>query len=240
MGLPYFISIHNENIKNLSSEITSKSVGETVIRFVYNNIIKKVNIIVTESEIINPSDPTEVYSLNDTPHIVVPNNANTVINTNTKLLNSNSSFTLFVDFEGDPALRGNSSAQPTLIHCMRETNPWPGLVCHYESNGLYMIWYKAENDGSKPNNIKLLDTSEFATRNSLTLVHTENTNTVDIYFNGTFVKKLSCGTYIPPFDINKPCIIGANMDDGKSYRRYFNGTIWRAKIYNEVKSADFI
>lgn len=58
----------------------------------------------------------------------------TCIDTGVKLFNTDMPFTLFVDYEHTDAEFVNSTY--TIVHCMKEATPWPGLTMQYALNNL--------------------------------------------------------------------------------------------------------
>ena len=150
------------------------------------------------------------------------NGTSDYLDTGVRLLtgdNLNKDWTMLIDFTP------TKLAQSSIIHCMTEASPWPGMYLSLMATGAIQMIFP---NGVANNNIKTVAVNQ---RYKFTIKKVGNTFTV---YDST-MSSLHTATTSTITTINNSLILGAIQvhNDGNGttqYSRYFNGTIHRFKI----------
>lgn len=164
------------------------------------------------------SFPTAAYELPGTTSF---NGSSNYIDTGIRLCDSDKSFTLFVDFQ----YNGKSQYMATA-HGAHEASPYPGVEIQLNSNQdkFYLYYYGGRE-------IAAYDTN----RHRAMITHTAGTtNASMMYFDDISQAGPASVAYT---NITENLLLGCYQTTGGSKGRYLNGTIYDARIYNEVLSA---
>ena len=121
--------------------ITGVSNGSCVITAtsVYNSSLKVICNVNIEQPDINEA---KVYELPSETVFIAANKD--YIDTGIKLFDIDKSFTIFIDFTPNNITGAHSG---TVLHCMNEVTPWPGITLDYfaGSNRVYRLTSKSTN-----------------------------------------------------------------------------------------------
>lgn len=147
------------------------------------------------------------------------------IDTKLRLLTSDIDYTIMIDFTGS---ENNVSTAGThsLLHCMHEENPYPGI-----SISVWINFYGA-NFFDASYGIREILTDD-ANRHVLVIRKRRRSNAYTILLDDTVTKSLSA-TYNE--EINESLLLGCYRDSSGNKGRFWNGTIHRCKIWNKVLS----
>lgn len=143
------------------------------------------------------------------------------IDTGIKLFDTNKDFTVEAW-----ATTGSSQAstQATLLHCCKETNPYPGLSCAL-SNANLRIAVTSKN----PNH--LLVTFSANTLYKVLVAYNSTSRTFSARINNSIKHDVACNVTASTFQ--NTLLIGAYVNTAlTTYGRYFIGTIHRANVWN--------
>ena len=161
------------------------------------------------------------------------NGTSDYLDTGVRLLtgdNLNKDWTMLIDFTP------TKLAQSSIIHCMTEASPWPGMYLSLMATGAIQMIFP---NGVANNNIKTVAVNQ---RYKFTIKKVGNTFTV---YDST-MSSLHTATTSTITTINNSLILGAIQvhNDGNGttqYSRYFNGTIHKFKLVEgDMSSSDCI
>lgn len=149
------------------------------------------------------------------------------IDTNVTLMETDKDWTVFVEFDAPTPDTATSYGQ-TLVSCMVETAPYNGFVIRNNANVMGIaVGQNSQID------ITGLSTTQTEKRR-LVITHTVNSSDIEIYTDS--------GAHITGtgFAVHEGhLIIGAAYKTGTTLgQRYFNGTIYKAKIWDAVATTD--
>ena len=165
----------------------------------------------------SPVFPTPLYAL---PSATTFNGSSTYIDTGVQLLNTDQDFTIFVDFQYN-----SQTSMMTVFHCINEASPYPGILLDAYNSYFRAVYYGAKN-------IAAYDTN----RHKIIFTHSAGTTTSClIYFDSTTgVTNTVDRAYS---NVSQNVLLGCYQDTSGNKGRWFNGTIYDARIYNEVLSS---
>lgn len=134
--------------------------------------------------------------------------------------NVNMDWTMLVDFTSNSV-----DNQKTIVHCMRESEPYPGLCLDFGTNSLRAVL---------PNNSNLTISSPDTNRHKVVITKSGNTFTV---YNES-MEQIGVSTADNITTINQTLLLGAYQDASGGKGRFFNGTIHRFKLVEGVMSRE--
>lgn len=151
------------------------------------------------------------------------NGSSTYIDTGISILSTDQDFTIFLDFQYN-----SSTDRMSVMHCMNETSPWPGMTFNvYNSN------FEAQYYGAKA--LAPYDTN----RHKIIYVHTAGTTSACVlYFDSTTGMANTVDRAYS--NISQHVLLGCYQASNGTKGRWFNGTLYDACIYDVVPSAEVI
>lgn len=154
----------------------------------------------------------------------------TCIDTGVKLFNTDMPFTLFVDYEHTDAEFKNDTH--TIVHCMKEVNPWPGLVLQYAINNL--INMEIIQGSGKIKAIAQKDGQTSTTINRMKVVFRKNVDgKISVYRKydnkDNIYKSEVQGSYV---QIPQSLLLGAYQDNNGTKGRYARGILHDCEVHN--------
>ena len=169
------------------------------------------------------TDTTLLYSL---PEETVFNGTSTYIDTGVALLSTDQDFTIALDVT---ATNAQTDSNATLLHCMHEESPYPGLsmMTSSNTNGFYI---PKGNNSSQIGNSPLLINSSTRTK----VIITKKGTTLSAY-SSNGITGTSNYTYR---QVSENLLIGAYQTASGVKGRYFLGTVHDFKIYNKAFTSE--
>ena len=162
------------------------------------------------------STPNLVYGLPDT---AVFNGTSDYIDTNVQLFAKDVGFALLID----ATLDANTSSNQTLMHCMYEQLPYPGMVLHTPSGGLRLSIGSTNTE---------LTNWRLGYRGRIGIVKRAFENMVDIYYVNSGDASISHSSSEQSVDYtNNTMLIGAYRTTSDVKGRFMKGTVYDFKIY---------
>jgi hypothetical protein len=119
----------------------------------------------------------------------------------------------------------NSSDQATILHCIKEVKPWPGILLDFQvlldfQGQLRTCYYKAQESFGTPSLLNL----RFA------ITHAKNTNAINVkygYMGNTIYSKTLTSEFAA---VEESLVLGAYRDASGAFGRFFKGTIKEFEI----------
>ena len=197
-------------------DITSTAYNSVTNLITINNVTGDIVITATCTErIVNLS-----YELAEE---TVFNGTDTYIDTGIDLLSAdciNKDWTMLVDFTSNSI--GNDKA---ILHCMRESEPYPGLALDFSSGSLRAV---------VPNNSTVAISSTDTNRHKFVITKSGNTFTV---YNES-MSQLGTNTPDTITAVRQTLLLGAYQTTNGDKGRFFNGTIHKFKLAEGVMSRE--
>lgn len=195
--------------------VTAKTNGEAVITVTCGTQSATCNVTVT-----GLVEESISYELAEE---TVFNGTDTFIDTAISLLsgdNVDKDWTMLVDFTSNPVEDAR-----TIVHCMLESEPYPGLALDFSNNSLRAV---------VPNNSAIQISPPDTNRHKFVITKSANTFTV---YNES-MEQLGTNTPDTVNPVNKTLLLGAYQDASGGKGRFFNGTIHRFKLVEGVMSRE--
>ena len=170
---------------------------------------------------INKTEPASSL-LYELPQETTFNGTSDYIDTGVALLSTDQDFTIVLDVI---ASQSQTNSQSTLVHCMHEVDPYPGLsiMKSGDDSGFYIPrGSNASMIGLNPNLIP----KNIRTK----VVITKEGTAFNAYSSNGFA---GSSTYTHS-QVNENLLIGAYQQTNGDKGRYFSGTVYDFKIYNKV------
>ena len=197
-------------------DITSTAYNSVTNLIAINNVTGDIVITATCTErIVNVS-----YELAEE---TVFNGTDTYIDTGIDLLSAdciNKDWTMLVDFTSNSIENGKA-----ILHCMRESAPYPGLCLDFSGSGLRAV---------VPNNSDIQISSSDTNRHKFVITKSGNTFTV---YNES-MSQLGTNTPDTITTVRQTLLLGAYQTTNGDKGRFFNGTIHKFKLAEGVMSRE--
>lgn len=176
---------------------------------------------------VEPDEPAELwYSL---PEETVFDGTNSV-DTGIALLTNDNDFSMAFSFTGDGT---NLNTYGTLLHCMTETSPYPGISVQCDNaTGYASYWYGGQ--GVVQSQTKLSE----GVKNKVVLTHEAGSDVMNLYFSdgtSTTTNKINSYTQVP-----QNLLLGSYQTATGAKGRYWKGTMHDFALYSGVLSANEI
>lgn len=215
--------VDNDTIATINENgvITPLEVGDCVVTATskFNeNVSASCNLTVSEE------DTGLVYSITD----VTFDGAN-YIDTDVKLYDTDKSFSVYVDFNGDSS---NRTTECTVLHCMRETGNYEGFCLDIQGPNYRVVTERLQKDLSYTYN------SDSNQRYLIT--HTEGQRNLMLYLinEGTSASLSFTYNYDLSDMSNLTLKIGAYKGNNGQIGRYWKGTVNECKVWDRVVTLD--
>ena len=197
-------------------DITSTAYNSVTNFITINNVTGDIVITATCTErIVNVS-----YELAEE---TVFNGTDTFINTGIDLLSAyyiDKDWTMLVDFTSN-----SIENQKAIVHCMKESEPYPGLALDFSSASLRAV---------VPNNSAIQISSPDTNRHKIVITKSGNTFTV---YNES-MSQLGTNTPDTITTVRQTLLLGAYQTTNGDKGRFFNGTIHKFKLAEGVMSRE--
>lgn len=176
---------------------------------------------------VKPDEPAELwYSL---PEETVFDGTNSV-DTGIALLTNDNNFSMAFSFTGDGT---NLNTYGTLLHCMTEASPYPGISVQCDNaTGYASYWYGGQGDVQSQTKL-----SE-GVKNKVVLTHEAGSDVMSLYFSdgtSTTTNKINSYTQVP-----QNLLLGSYQTATGVKGRYWKGTMHDFALYSGVLSANEI
>lgn len=212
-------SVDNDTIATINENgvITPLEVGDCVVTATskFNeNVSASCNLTVSEE------DTGSVYSITD----VTFDGAN-YIDTDVRLYDTDKSFSVYIDFNGDSS---NPTTASTVLHCMRETGSYEGFCLDIQGSNYRFATERQQKMFSHAYN------SDSNQRYLIT--HTEGQRNLTLYLinEGTSQQMPFTYNYTLSDMSNLTLKIGAYQDTTGQIERYWKGTVNECKVWDRV------
>lgn len=193
--------------------------------------------IITDSEVLNesgmnytPSTLAQRYSL---PSETVFNGTSTYIDTNLAIMNDTKNYTIALTID-HTHLYYNSGA--TIVHCMHEVSPYPGLHLHVITNNILM----AEANGDAIRETRTTNIAPVGTKQAVVMRIVKDSNRLYTVFdtrldNNAEATKTVAGfsNYVP---VTETMLLGAKRLADERLDRYWEGKLKDFKVYEGIMS----
>lgn len=205
-------------VKVVDGLVTAKTNGEAVITVTCGTQSATCNVTVT-----GLVEESISYELAEE---TVFNGTDTFIDTGISLLsdgNVDKDWTMLVDFTSSSSI----DDQKAILHCMRESSPYPGLCLDISSSvsGLRVV---------VPNNSPVTIGSPDTNRHKIVITKSGNTFTV---YNES-MEQLGTNTPDTITTVRQTLLLGAYQSTDGTKGRFFDGTIHRFKLVEGVMSRE--
>ena len=198
-------------------DITSTAYNSVTNSIIINNVTGDIVITATCTErIVNLS-----YELAEE---TVFNGTDTYIDTGIDLLSADcidKDWTMLVDFTSN-----SIDIDKAILHCMRESTPYPGLCLDFNSSG----GLRAVVPNNSPVTISSPDTNRHK------IVITKSGNTFTVYNES--MSQLGTNTPDTITTVSQTLLLGAYQTTNGDKGRFFNGTIHKFKLAEGVMSRE--
>ena len=212
----------NENVQlvanGLKCTVKAKAVGDSIITCTSQDttngtITDTCNVTVSAV----PEQPNVLYTL---PQEKVFNGTSDFVDTGVQLFKTDRDFTITIDVTADTQTSGNVS----LIHCMKEVSPYPGIVLQASAGTDYFALSKGNNIQQIYNIIPFLQrTKVIIVKNGTTMkVYSSNSNSVIGESSYSFTA------------VDQTLLLGAYQTIEGTKGRFFKGTLHEFSIINTV------
>ena len=211
---------NNENVQlvanGLNCTVKAKAVGNSIVTCTSQDttngtIADTCNVTVNAI----PEQPAALYTL---PQEKVFNGTSDYVDTGVQLFKTDQDFTITLDVTPDT----QTSTNVSLIHCMKEASPYPGIVLQTSAGTDYFALSKGNNDITITNLVPL----EGRTK----LVMVKNGTTMKVYTSNN-IKGESPYTFTA---IDQTLLLGAYQDVNGNKGRFFKGTVHEFSIIKAV------
>lgn len=217
---------NNENVQlvanGLNCTVKAKAVGNSIVTCTSQDTTNG-----TFSDTCNVAvnaiheQPAALYTL---PQETTFNGTSDFIDTGVQLLKTDQDFTITMDVTADAQTSGNVS----LIHCMKEVSPYPGIVLQASAGSDYFAL-------SKGNNIQqIYNIIPFLQRTKVIIV--KNGTTMKVYSSNSVIGESSYSFTA----IDQTLLLGAYQDVNGNKGRFFKGTVHEFSIIDAVYSNEQI
>ena len=223
--------------------------GNEKMTSVFEALCTEWGLTPSDNNVDNPI--TILYNL-ESPVTFSPTNATTFIDTGIKLFENitDEEFTIMIDFSNGENAYINDTEMGTVMHCMTETSPYPGMVISIltDSGNAKLSTY-----GNQQILTKTTASAHFYGRNTKAVicfkgskmrVYCPTAGNVATHESGCFAEDKSDTGWFNvsgmTTTVDKTLILGAYQETDGSKGRYFNGTINRFKVYSGICSDDMI
>ena len=216
----------NENVElvanGLNCTVKAKAVGDSIVTCTSQDTTNGT-ITDTCNVTINaiPEQPNVLYTL---PQETTFNGTSDYVDTGVQLFKTDRDFTITLDVTPDT----QTSTNVSLIHCMKEVSPYPGIVLQTSAGTDYFALSKGNNDIAITNLVPL----EGRTK----LVMVKNGTTMKVYTSNN-IKGESPYTFTA---IDQTLLLGAYQDVNGNKERFFKGTVHEFSIIDAVYSNEQI
>lgn len=237
------------NVKQLLINLfAGAAYGNKKMTPVFEALCNEWNLTPTDGD---PSDSVHILYELESPVTFDPSKKQ-CIDTGIKLFENitDEKFTIMIDFSNGENATVSSTEMGTVMHCMRETSPWPGMVISILSgNGnAKLSTYRNQQILTKTT-----ASTPFAGRNTKAVicfrgqqmrVVCPTAGAVDTSESASLAEnKADTGWfYVSDMSttISDTLILGAYKETNGTTGRYFNGTINSCKVYSGICSDDMI
>lgn len=207
--------LENVTVTMGGTDITSTS---------YSNRVITINSVTGDIIITANATSTGTNALYTLPQETVFNGTSDYVDTGVQLFKTDQDFTITMDVTADTQISTNIS----LIHCMKEVFPYPGIVLQTSAGTDYFALNKGNNDIAITNLVPL----EGRTK----LVMVKNGTTMKVYTSNN-IKGESPYTFTA---IDQTLLLGAYQDVNGNKGRFFKGTVHEFSIIDAVYSNEQI
>ena len=198
-------------------DITSTAYESTTKTISINNATG--NIVITAS--CTMTGDNTIYELSEPTTF---NGTSDYIDTNIQLFSSsnvNMDWTMLLDFTSNTA-----EDNKVILHCMRESSPYPGMVIQSSSSGSFRIVL--------PNSNNIYTANSDATRHKFVITKSGNTFTL---YNES-MEQIGVSTPDNITAIDQTLLLGAYQKTNGTKGRFFTGTIHKFKLVSSVMSRE--
>lgn len=187
----------------------------------YNSSLKAICNVNIETY----NDETLVYEL---PSETVFNIANKdYIDTGIKLFDTDKSFTIFIDFTSYMnQISVNTSA---ILHCMKESKPWPGLVLDYNVNAGRLFRITVKDTLINLKDAQGSNISSDSNINQKYIITKESGNNVLKVYNYNYRQVQSANAILS--DIHDSNLYVGCINNNGTLERHWNGTVHKLKVW---------
>ena len=207
--------LENVTVTMGGTDITSTS---------YSNRVITINSVTGDIIITANATSTGTNALYTLPQETVFNGTSDYVDTGVQLFKTDQDFTITLDVTPDT----QTSTNVSLIHCMKEVSPYPGIVLQTSAGPNYFALSKGNNDIAITNLVPL----EGRTK----LVMVKNGTTMKVYTSNN-IKGESPYTFTA---IDQTLLLGAYQDVNGNKGRFFKGTVHEFSIIDAVYSNEQI
>lgn len=201
--------LENVTVTMGGTDITSTS---------YSNRVITINSVTGDIIITANATSTGTNALYTLPQETVFNGTSDYVDTGVQLFKTDQDFTITLDVTPDT----QTSTNVSLIHCMKEVSPYPGIVLQKSAGTNYFALSKGNNDIAITNLVPL----EGRTK----LVMVKNGTTMKVYTSNN-IKGESPYTFTA---IDQTLLLGAYQDVNGNKGRFFKGTVHEFSIIKAV------
>ena len=210
----------NENVQlvanGLKCTVKAKAIGNSIVTCTSQDatngtIADTCNVAVNAIH----EQPAALYTL---PQETTFNGTSDFVDTGVQLFKTDQDFTITLDVTPDT----QTSTNVSLIHCMKEVSPYPGIVLQTSAGTDYFALSKGNNDIAITNLVPL----EGRTK----LVMVKNGTTMKVYTSNN-IKGESPYTFTA---IDQTLLLGAYQDVNGNKGRFFKGTVHEFSIIKAV------
>lgn len=200
-------------VDETSGLITAVSAGECVI-----TATSKVNPSITASCVLTVAQKQTtvtdaIYELSSMSF-----DGNLGIDTGVKLFDSDKDFTIYIDVTGN-----DSGVDKTVLHCMMESNPYPGLAFDLYSNK-YRFAYGEDT--------YLTSYYSSSKENQRYIITKTSGSGIEVYDCNT--RQVLKNLYKPFVSFDKNLMIGSYKDEEGNLGRYWKGTVNRCIVWEKI------
>lgn len=193
---------------------------------VYESTTKTISINNATGNIVISATCTEqiVNVLYELAEETVFNGTDTYIDTGIDLLSADridKDWTMLVDFTSN-----STEKDKNILHCMKESNPFPGLCLDFGSRGLRVVI---------PNSSTIQISPPDTNRHKFVITKSGNTFTV---YNES-MSQLGTNTPDTITTVTQTLLLGANQNANGDKGRFFNGTIHKFKLAEGVMTREY-
>lgn len=216
----------NENVQlvanGLKCTVKAKAIGNSIVTCTSQDatngtIADTCNVAVNAIH----EQPAALYTL---PQETTFNGTSDFVDTGVQLFKTDQDFTITLDVTPDT----QTSTNVSLIHCMKEVSPYPGIVLQTSAGTDYFALSKGNNDIAITNLVPL----EGRTK----LVIAKNGTTMKVYTSNN-IKGESPYTFTA---IDQTLLLGAYQDVNGNKGRFFKGTVHEFSIIKGAYTAEQI
>lgn len=197
--------------------VTPVTKGTTVITATCGDVSVQCSVEVTIDVLVYslPSEKTFVSANSD------------YVDTGIQLLNEDKNFSLYLDYQGSANNTGNANAH-MVLHCMNESNPWPGLALQLYPDYYVINYYSATQS-------LIQATHKEEVRRKLIITKEQGASYITVILDG---QKYTMNAQFSA--VNQTLLLGCYQTTAGTKGRFWNGTIYECKVWNKPLSEDEI